>query len=215
MTQQNRVDPWGALHAVYSRGTLMGNRGILHDDRGVIKRRWSSPTWVTCVLNFRGRSSPGVFRPGHYSKLFFLDEATSFAAGHRPCGECQRQRYVEFKAAWEAANASEYHLSVRSIKLLDRQLHRERASMESASGKVTFGSNPAELPAGVLIEWAGGAWLVTSRQELRRWTFDGYAETIELPNQAVQVLTPISIVRTFQQGFVPQMHRSAGEGPSL
>jgi hypothetical protein len=208
MTQQNRVDPWGALHAVPSRGNLMGNRGILHNDEGEIVRKWASPTWVTCVLKFGQRTSPGTFRPGHYSKLFFLDEATAFAAGHRPCGECQRPRYMEFRDAWKAANVSEEQLERFSLSMLDRQLHAERTSRTATNGKGTFTAPISELPFGVLVEWAGHAWLVANARELRRWSFDGYAPPVEAPAEAVRVLTPASIVKTFGQGFRPRVHSS-------
>lgn len=206
MTQQNRVDPWGALHAVPSRGSLMGNRGILHDDGGNIVRMWASPTWVACVLNFRNRTSPGTFRSGHYSKLFFLDEATAFAAGHRPCGECQRARYFEFRDSWKSANLAEGELDRFSLPLLDRQLHAERASRSKQRPKVTFASLVSNLPFGALVEWAGDAWLVGDTKELRRWSFDGYGSPVSAPAEAVNVLTPASIVKTFGRGFRPRVH---------
>ena len=99
MPLQNRVDPYGILHAVEARGAWMGNRGILHDDEKRLVVPWRLKRWITCVLIFKGRKRQ-VFTPHRYSELFFLDEATSFAAGHRPCAECQRERYNEFRAAW-------------------------------------------------------------------------------------------------------------------
>ena len=103
MPLQNRVDPYGKLHAIAARGAWMGNRGILHDDEKRIVAPWRLKRWITCALTFRGRKRQ-VFAPHRYSELFFLDEATSFAAGHRPCAECRRERYNEFRAAWFEAN---------------------------------------------------------------------------------------------------------------
>ena len=99
MHRQNRVDPEGALVAVAARGTLMGNRGCLHDDGGNIVRQSARDAWVTCLLSFKERQRQ-IMQPGHYTELFFLDEATALAAGHRPCSECRRERYVAYQEAW-------------------------------------------------------------------------------------------------------------------
>jgi hypothetical protein len=96
MPLQNRVDPYGRLQAVGTRGAWMGNRGVLHDEAKKIVSAWRSKRWITCALEFRGRRRE-VFAPHRYSELFFLDEATSLAAGHRPCAECRRNRYKEFR----------------------------------------------------------------------------------------------------------------------
>src|SRR5262245_6877749 len=93
--KQNRVDPFGRLHAVEARGTWMGNRGVLHNERGQVVAQWRLKRWITCTLSFKNRWRP-VFTPRRYSELFFLDEATAFSAGHRPCAECRRERYNEF-----------------------------------------------------------------------------------------------------------------------
>lgn len=103
MPLQNRVDPFGTIHAVPAHGTSMGNRGVLHDEQQRIVRPYSTKSWVTCSLRFKGRRRKLV-QPGRYTELFFLDEATSIAARHRPCGECRRNRLDEFKEAWIAAN---------------------------------------------------------------------------------------------------------------
>ena len=95
--KQNRVTPFGEIVAVPERGTLMGNRGVLHDDRGTIRRPWQLRRWILCVLEFKNRKR-SVMSPGCYTELFFLDEATGLAAGHRPCAECQRPRFREFCA---------------------------------------------------------------------------------------------------------------------
>ncbi len=107
MPHQNRLTPFSTIEAVAARGTLMGNRGILHDEQGRLgKARWRHPHWVTCLLEFKGRWRP-VMQPHAYTELFFLDEATAFAAGHRPCGECRRPDYLRFLDAWAKATGSE------------------------------------------------------------------------------------------------------------
>lgn len=85
----------------------MGNRGILHDDGNRIVRPWAHKAWVTCLLEFNGVKRPKPFSPGNYSELFFMDEATAFAAGHRPCAHCQRARHREFKDSWVRANGAD------------------------------------------------------------------------------------------------------------
>ncbi len=105
MSLQNRVDPFGNLHAVPHRGKWMGNRGLLHNDRKEIVRHSQLKRWIYCKLEFKGWHRE-VMRPGHYTELFFLDEATALAAGHRPCMECQRERATEFKRIWNEVNLS-------------------------------------------------------------------------------------------------------------
>src|ERR687885_1053495 len=100
---RNRVTPYGEIVAVAGRGTLMGNRGRLHDAQRQIVRDWQVRRWIACRLQFRGRHRE-VMTPGRYTELFFLDEATALADGHRPCAECQRGRYRLFREIWAAAN---------------------------------------------------------------------------------------------------------------
>src|ERR1700732_822885 len=99
MARQNRVTPAGDVIATPERGTFLGNRGVLHDDQGRIKRAWQLKRWIVCVLEFKGRRR-AVMTPGRYTELFFLDEATALAAGHRPCAECRRERFNAFREAW-------------------------------------------------------------------------------------------------------------------
>ncbi|MBY0458642.1 MAG: hypothetical protein K2V38_14985, partial [Gemmataceae bacterium] len=75
MPRQNRVCPTGAIVAVAARGTLTGNRGVLHDPTGTIRRAWQLRRWIVCLLAFKGRKRQ-VMAPGRYTELFFLDEAT-------------------------------------------------------------------------------------------------------------------------------------------
>lgn len=155
---QNRVDPWGGLRAVSNRGALMGNRGILHDAENTIVRPWAHKAWVTCLLEFNGIERPRPFSDGNYSELFFLDEATAFAAGHRPCAHCQRERHRAFKDAWVRANVVNEVLSTTLMPTVDRVLHAERCI--PGGRKVTFDAAIAELPLGAMFEYEAASYLV-------------------------------------------------------
>lgn len=206
MTQRkNRVDPWGALNAVPDRGGLMGNRGILHVGQDIV-RPWATKAWVTCVLDatFQKRTP---FSPKTYSELFFLDEATAFAAGHRPCRVCQRQRHDHFNTAWTAANQAAEGRPRLPIADIDKALHAERTRPDK--GKRTYTAPVADLPPGTLLEHAGQARLVWPTG-LLVWSFRGYARGEPLPpDTPVEVLTPRSIVHMFSAGFMPCVHPSA------
>jgi hypothetical protein len=147
---QNRVTPRGDVVAVAARGALMGNRGRLHDaTRRVIRRQLLSyRAWVSCRLAFTGRRRT-VMAPGRYTELFFLDEATALAAGHRPCGECRRPDYRRFKALWLAGNPDRGLAGDASIGALDRELHRDRLTPEGLQR--TFLADVTELPDGVFV----------------------------------------------------------------
>lgn len=210
MPLQNRVNPFGDLQAVNARGNLLGNRGVLHDQGRNIVRPWARKAWVTCVLEYPGYERP-VFEPGNYSQLFFLDEVTAFAAGHRPCGSCRNQRYREFRTQWLSANPELVAGGTVAIAAIDKVLHAERAVRGGA--KVTFESPVDTLPFGTFIESAGAAYLVTDTV-LLPWSFHGYGRAIPLPERStpVTVLTPASIVRMFRHGFRPQVDESAFPG---
>ncbi len=204
MTLQNRVTPFGEIVATSERGTLMGNRGgrIHHNDRQELQaRRWASKQWITCLLDFKGRHRE-VMQPHRYTELFFLDEATAFAAGHRPCAECRRPDFSRFMEAWAAGNP-EWVPEKRGLRVgdVDEVLHGERV-MRSRQ-QVTFESRVEELPDGVLVARTHVAWLL-HRNQLRRWTPSGYLESVDAdPEKTVTVLTPRSIVRSFQAGYIP------------
>src|SRR5262249_29835791 len=125
MPRQNRVTPLGEIIACPERGTMMGNRGVLHDGQGQIKRRWGLQRWIVCLLEFKGRHR-SVMLPNRYTELFFLDEATGLAAGHRPCFECQRRRYNEFRAAWAMGNLHDQANGPLSAGEIDERLHADR-----------------------------------------------------------------------------------------
>ncbi len=203
---QNRVDPWGAMHSVAEHGTLMGNRGILHDAENKIVKQWQHKSWVTCVLSF-GDLKRSPFTPNNYSELFFLDEVTSLAAGHRPCGFCQRERYRLFKEVWIKSNPPSVEAGAQSIGEIDKALHAERAV--TGGGKTTYHAILADLPLGAIFESEGSAFLNWHTGPLP-WSFKGYGSPVKIPSStSVQVLTPPSVVRMFQNGFTPSAHGTA------
>jgi hypothetical protein len=203
MALQNRVDPYGRLHAVMERGAWMGNRGVLHNDAKEIVAGWRSARWITCVLEFRGRRRE-VFAPHRYSELFFLDEATSLAAGHRPCAECRRSRFKEFRAAWAAGHSDRTDPRLPTADEIDRVLHSER--LQHGGGKKTYSAVLSSLPAGVIVEHEGHPHLIWGGN-LRPWSFAGYGPAASVPaTTQVTVLTPRSIVHAIGAGFTPQVH---------
>jgi hypothetical protein len=209
---QNRVSPFGAIVADSARGTLMGNRGCLHDagDRPV--RQYQSRRWIVCVLDFKGRKRTPM-PPGHYTSLFFLDEATALAAGHRPCAECQRARFSSFRAHWAAANPELARSAAPAVDTIDATLHGERISdhrFQRDKVKLTYAEKLEMLPDGVFVVLDSGDMPYLVRGEaLYAWSFAGYHTPIARPSGMVQVLTPRSIVRAIAAGFTPGIHPSA------
>ena len=192
MPLQNRVTPTGELIATPERGLVFGNRGRLHDDERRIRRAWALKRWIACRLEFRGRHH-GAMPPGRYTGLFFLDEATAFAAGHRPCAECRRADYVRFTEIWGAR-----------ADAIDARLHEERLGPRRERAV-------DELPDGAFVLRDGQPWLVLG-DELLRWTPGGYADRAARRPGRATVLTPHSLVevlRTGWSGEVPFLHPSA------
>lgn len=184
----------------------MGNRGILHNDSNAIVRPWAHKAWVTCLLQYNGIKRPKPFSPGNYSELFFIDEATAFAAGHRPCAYCQRARHREFKDAWVRANVADELGASTLMSAIDRVLHAERCV--PGGRKVTFEVPLIELPIGAMFEYEEAAYLVASAGYLP-WSFDGYGAAVSIGRTAVvKVLTPQSVIKAFVEGFVPIVHSS-------
>lgn len=204
MTLQNRVDPFGTLHANSARGSLMGNRGILHDDDRIIQKTHAHQNWVTCVLSFKDRKRT-VMAPGKYTELFFLDEATAFAAGHRPCGECRRERYREFTGAWRQTHG-EPEAGRTLPQTIDKTLHAAR--IDRKKQKVTFEAPVESLPDGTMFLNGGDVVLVWRGRHLL-WSFEGYQDRTGHVSGDVTVLTPRPLVDVFKSGFTPSVHASA------
>ena len=192
MTLQNRVDPFGALHAVSARGDMLGNRGgrFHRPDRTLGGRRWASRQWICCVPRFKGRRMP-VWGPG-YTQLFFLDELTALAAGHRPCFECRRADALAFQAAFGGGG-------MRAGEM-DRVLHEERM----AGGREMACE---ALPDGAMMVREGDAFAVRGAL-LLPWSFAGYGAGVARASGQVRVLTPPSIIAALQRGFAPRWHQS-------
>ncbi len=209
MPKQNRITPFGDIIATPERGTFMGNRGILHDAAGHIKRAWQVKRWLICVLEFKGRQRT-VMTPGHYTELFFLDEATALAAGHRPCAECRRERFNAFRNAWQASQPGTNGSHLPTADEIDRRLHGERVAPDRS--KPLFEAKLKELPNGVFVQradWGEPAYLVWN-DGLFTWTTGGYTKRMARPNTAlVLVLTPESTVGVIRAGYVPEVHPSA------
>jgi hypothetical protein len=209
----NRVDPWGKLHDAPERGAWMGNRGILHDDQKQVVKQWQHHHWKTCLLEYGESTRKGntardrLFTKNHYSELFFLDEATAFAAGHRPCAQCRYQRYREFIDVWLQENSNRVPLNP-PIEKIDEELRKDR--LNESGGKRTYPAEMGNLPPGTIIEMQEAAFLKW-RGRLYRWSFGGYEpyKAKIVLTREVRVLTPESIVRTFAAGFIPHVHESA------
>jgi len=204
MTLQNRVTPDGRIVADPARGSMMGNRGILHDaNRSLGRARWRHRNWVACRLAFKGRRRP-VMAPGHYTELFFLDEAVAFAAGHRPCAECRRDDYLRFKALWEDVHGS----SALCAKDLDAALHRERAVPRSFEQR-RHAADFADLPDGAFVLIEGVASLVRG-DELLPYAPAGYGAAARRPKSGrTVVLTPPGVLQVFRMGYRPMVSEMA------
>ena len=209
MPLQNRVSPDGEIVATSYRGTLMGNRGCLHDSGDRPLRRYQSRRGIICVLEFKGRTRRPM-PPGQYTSLFFLDEATALAAGHRPCAECQRERFTAFRAHWSAANPEFAGSAPPLVDAIDSALHRERISdgrRQRDKRKLTYPERLAALPDGafVLLEADASPYLVRG-DALYPWSFAGYGRPLARRDAQVQVLTPRSIVRALAHGYAASVH---------
>jgi hypothetical protein len=203
MPLQNRVDPFGELNAVPARGTLFGNRGgRFHTDaKTLTTRRWASRQWICCVLDFKSRQRDVWGR--YYTELFFLDEPTAFAAGHRPCFECRRKDAEAFAEAWRRAE----RLGTRPYAdEMDEALHGERSA---GRAKRLHRCAIDELPDGAFVTLDGAAFAVCGG-ELLRWTPDGYSARKPRPRGiVVDVLTPPSTIAVLSAGYQPRWHPSA------
>src|SRR5271168_3246436 len=153
MPRQNRVTPHGELIAVPDRGMFWGNRGVLVDRQGRLARYSRGRTWAICVLEYKGIRRQ-QWTPGRLTELFFLDEATGLAAGHRPCGECRYRDYQAFKRAWATAFASK----VPGVAEIDSRLHADRLTRPGV--RRTYPARLANLPDGTMAEIGGAPWLV-------------------------------------------------------
>jgi hypothetical protein len=200
---QNRVTPTGDIIATPHRGLFTGNRGIIHDPatKTLLRKRWSTPAWITCLCEFHGRWRE-VMGGRSWTELFFLDEATAFAAGHRPCFYCRRDDAKRFRASWDQGN----RVSNVRAKEMDAVLHRERLD-RGRKRLHPLPAPPEELPDGAMVQQGEDSFLITQGKALK-WSPAGYSEAETAPADA-KLLTPPSTLRAFGAGYGPVLHQSA------
>jgi len=200
---QNRVDPFGQIIDTKARGKWIGNRGRIHNEKKEIICPYKLQAWLTCQLSFKGRKRQ-IMAANSYTELFFLDEATAFAAGHRPCFECRRGDFHLFKKLWIEANPQYKFSEKTSIREIDKILHGERINADGT--KKIYREHLNNLPDGTFISLEERPYLLF-KKHLYGWTPYGYEKQNEITiNGKVNVLTPLSIVNTFHAGYVPELH---------
>lgn len=213
MPYQNRVDPFGAVHAVAARGLFTGNRGIIHDPatRSLLKRRWSAMAWIICDCGFKGRKrdvmgANGPNGSAGWTNLFFLDEITALSAGHRPCFHCRRTAAQDFAGRF----ADAFSVAGPKAAEIDARLHGERLASGGATMPLSMIDLPA-LPDGTMIASGGTAFALKERRALE-WSFEGYGAPKALSDLArfsLTLLTPATTLAVLRQGYKPAWHASA------
>jgi hypothetical protein len=206
MPLQNRVTPLGDLVATPARGLVYGNRGCLHDGSGRIRRRYAVKRWIACRLEFKGWRRQPLLQPGKFTELFFLDEATAFAAGHRPCALCRREDYDRFGELWRGLHPGQVDADA-----MDAQLHEERVEPVT-HGRRLHAAPLDDLPDGAFVLVGGAPFLVLG-DALLAWTPEGYATARPRPTgEQAELITPPSLVAVLRAGWhgvVPLLHPSA------
>ncbi|MDS1138229.1 hypothetical protein [Nitratireductor indicus] len=212
MSLQNRVDPFGAIEAVSARGLFTGNRGVIHDPdtKTLLKRRWTTKTWIVCNCSFRDRRRDVMGRNARsgnagWTELFFLDEVTALAAGHRPCFYCRRPAALAFLKCFSDA----FRIDAPKVTELDKRLHEER---RASGGAVPTISNAqlAGLPDGAMVAVGKNAFALQSGRALP-WSFETYGKPLmltQLPAE-LDLLTPPTTVVVLRSGYQPVWHPSA------
>lgn len=211
MPLQNRVDPFGEIRAVPQRGLFTGNRGVIHDpaSRTLLSRRWTTKAWLICVLEFQNRERDVMGRNGRtggagWTELFFLDEVTALAAGHRPCFHCRRERARAFLAACAGARATGRPRAPQ----IDERLHRERLASGGRAEPIAAGG-VAGLPDGVMVAGEGRAYAVSGGR-LLPWSFAAYGKPLDATETGpLRLLTPATTVTALRHGYRPAWHPSA------
>ncbi|PDQ18538.1 hypothetical protein CN311_24340 [Mesorhizobium sanjuanii] len=211
MPLQNRVDPFGAIHAVPERGLFTGNRGIIHDPetKTLLKKRWALQAWIICVCQFRDvrREPMGRNRNGGkagWTELFFLDEVTALAAGHRPCFFCRRERATDFVRRFGEI----FSIAKPRAPQVDKRLHKERLA---SGGRPQAVDELAGLPDGAMVTDGARAYALRGGMALR-WSFAGYDEAVEFDRFAgrpLGLLTPATTLCVLRQGYEPVWHPTA------
>jgi hypothetical protein len=203
MPLQNRVTPFGEIVAILQRGMFMGNRGIIHDPRTrtLLSRRWTTKAWITCVCEYKGVRREVMSRRS-WTELFFFDEATALAAGHRPCFFCRRESAEKFRTAWTIGNGGDRPAAPQ----IDEVLHRERL----ANGSKRLHPLPLpidRLPEGTMVAMDATSYVISDGRALA-WTEGGYRENSASLTGA-KLLTPPSTLRALRAGYRPVLHPTA------
>ena len=213
MPLQNRVDPFGDVHAVDARGLFTGNRGIIHDPatRTLLKRRWTSKAWIICTCEYKGQRREPMGRNGPngkagWTELFFLDEVTALAAGHRPCFLCRREAAMRFAECWGRAAGT----GTPKAPEMDERLHGERLA---SSGHLVALDKEAldSLPDGAMV-FQGDRTFAKRNGALKAWTFWGWADDwdyYDLARYDIWLATPPATVEVLKQGNRPVWQPSA------
>lgn len=211
MPLQNRVDPFGQIHAVVSRGLFTGNRGVIHDPdtRTLLKRRWTTKAWIICDCGFKGRKREVFGRNARsgsagWTNLFFLDEVTALTAGHRPCFECRRIEAKAFAAAF--ADVAGHRVSARAM---DEVLHSQRLAAGNAPAAIDL-SDIGTLPDGAMVDIAGSVYALSEDSALP-WSFSGYGPPLNPRSLsgAAHLITPPVIIEVLRVGYQPVWATSA------
>jgi hypothetical protein len=204
--RQNRVNPFSELIATPERGLVYGNRGCLHDHAGRIRSRWNGRRWISCQLRFKDWRRTALLQPGKFTELFFLDEATAFAAGHRPCALCRRADYNRFVAIWQTL-----HPGRSSADAIDAVLHDERVDHDTRRQR-HHDASMDELPDGTFVLHEDAPHLVLG-DSLLPWSAGGYQSRSRRPTRRqARVITPpslVAVLRTSWESLVPVVHPSA------
>lgn len=193
---QNRVLPTGEIVAIPQRGTLMGNRGCLHDDEGIIRHRWKGKRWISCVLDYKDNRAP-LRKPGRYTALFFKDEVSALAAGHRPCAKCRPAAFKAFCTAIEKF----FRLNPGSLRAgdIDAMLHRERIGRRKTK-RIHAPGSLSSLPVGAMVLTNGGL-MEANHTGLSKWDWDGLTE--EYADRSNLVVTPPTVLAALHAGYQP------------
>lgn len=208
MPLRNRVDPFGDLHDVSARGMFTGNRGCLVDGDGSFVRHHVGSSWITCVTSYRGWKSPLV-EPGHWTPLFFLDDAVALAAGHRPCGLCRRADYLVYQqAVTRSFGGGRPVPAAQQNRMLARERLRRGRGVNRASDRKLWIEEVAKLPDGTIVVESASPRLLWANR-LWEFGFDGWQSPRPRPNSGeALVLTPPTSVEALRLGYVPTMHES-------
>jgi hypothetical protein len=199
MPLRNRVTPEGAIVATPARGEMYGNRGgcFHRADQTLKARQWANRQWICCVLEFKNRRRT-LMQPDRFTELFFLDEATAFAAGHRPCFECRRADAVRFQALWSETKPA--------APAMDIMLHTQRLTTDGQKRAVAWPAN--DVPDGAMIRGSSGPHLVLGQHQFA-WQLQGYGPPQPRPvNGTVVLLTPPAITAILRAGYRPMLHSS-------